>query len=55
VKEVLLKVLNFNPQKRPTFNDIKKKANLYKLIQRAEKEHHKRVVESKGNTLLVIS
>jgi len=55
VREVLLKVLNFNPQKRPTFNDIKKKVNLNKLILRAGKEHHKKVVESKGNTLLVMS
>ena len=55
VKEVLLNVLNFNPQKRPTFNDIKKKTNLNILIQRAEREHHKKVVEFKGNTLLVMS
>jgi len=55
VKEVLLKVLNFNPQKRPTFSDIKKKANLNLLIQRAEKEYYKKVIESKGNTLLVMS
>jgi len=49
VKEVLLKVLNFNPQKRPTFNDIKKKANLNILIHTAEKEHYKKLLESKGN------
>jgi len=55
VKEVLLKVLNFNPQNRPTFNDIKNEANLNQLIQRAEREHHKKVIESKGNTLLVMS
>ena len=55
VKEVLLKVLSFNPQKRPTFNDIKKKANLHKLIRRAEKEHHNKVLESKGNTLLLMN
>ena len=55
VKEVLLKVLNFNPQNRPTFNDIKKKANLNKLIQKVEREYHKKVIESKGKTLLVMS
>ena len=55
VKEVLLKVLNFNPRKRPTFNDIKKKANLDSLIHKVEREHHKRAIESKGNTLLLMS
>jgi len=48
-------VLNFNPQNRPTFSDIKNEANLNQLIQRAKSEHHKKVVESKGNTLLVMS
>jgi len=55
VKEVLLKVLDFNPQKRPTFNAIKKKVKLYKLIRTAEKKHNKKVFASKGNTLLVMS
>ena len=55
VKEVLLNVLNFNPRKRPTFNDIKKKADLNLLIHKVEKEHHKRAIESKGNTLLLMS
>jgi len=55
VKEVLLRVLDFNPQKRPTFNGIKKKASLYKLIQTAERKHYKKIIESRGNTLLVIS
>jgi len=55
VKEVLLNVLNFNPQNRPTFNDIKKKANLYILIHNLQNQHHNKVIQSKSNTLLVIS
>jgi len=49
VKSVLLRVLSYNPEKRPNFRAIKNEANMDTLVYKAEINQHRRVVKDKGN------
>eukprot|EP00826_Nyctotherus_ovalis_P056502 TRINITY_DN7640_c0_g7_i1.p1 TRINITY_DN7640_c0_g7~~TRINITY_DN7640_c0_g7_i1.p1 ORF type:complete len:271 (-),score=68.11 TRINITY_DN7640_c0_g7_i1:154-966(-) len=46
VRDVLLKAFHFNPIERASFGVLKKEANLNELIQKAERLHHREVVNS---------